>query len=39
MVPACSLMSPRIVGIAGLYRTGKSFLLNRLLGAQGFQVA
>ncbi|CAE7945052.1 Interferon-induced guanylate-binding protein 1 [Symbiodinium microadriaticum] len=29
----------RIVGIAGLYRTGKSFLLNRLLGLQdGFEI-
>ncbi|CAE7629944.1 GBP1 [Symbiodinium sp. CCMP2456] len=28
-----------IVGIAGLYRTGKSFLLNRLLGLQdGFEI-
>jgi len=28
-----------VVGIAGLYRTGKSFLLNRLLGKQqGFEV-
>lgn len=28
-----------VVGIAGLYRTGKSFLLNRLLGSQtGFQL-
>ena len=28
----CHWLSLRIVGIAGLYRTGKSFLLNRLLG-------
>eukprot|EP00438_Fugacium_kawagutii_P032505 Skav233905 [mRNA] locus=scaffold435:372811:373607:+ [translate_table: standard] len=28
-----------VVGIAGLYRTGKSFLLNRLLGLQdGFEI-
>jgi len=28
-----------VIGIAGLYRTGKSFLLNRLLGSQsGFTV-
>eukprot|EP00419_Tripos_fusus_P011943 CAMPEP_0172667108 /NCGR_PEP_ID=MMETSP1074-20121228/8215_1 /TAXON_ID=2916 /ORGANISM="Ceratium fusus, Strain PA161109" /LENGTH=988 /DNA_ID=CAMNT_0013483571 /DNA_START=32 /DNA_END=2998 /DNA_ORIENTATION=- len=28
-----------VVGVAGLYRTGKSFLLNRLLGSQtGFEI-
>ena len=28
-----------VVGVAGLYRTGKSFLMNRLLGLQdGFEI-